>query len=159
MNMGRIVLASVLVCAVLGAAGVMIAYRAWHTTEQVEQVVIGPDSTHIARVISVHEPAPNGRRYVVVRVGRVGVRTDARDDSGAVWLENARDVAASWTGPKRLVVQYTGHAYIEGKVQRVGDVRVTYLAVDSIGATPVPTRDTTRPASTAGSTRPPAGGK
>jgi len=67
------------------------------------------------------------------------------DDSGAVWLENARDVAASWTGPKRLVVQYTGLRTIEGKVQRVGDVRVTYLAVDSIGATPVPTRDTTVP--------------
>jgi hypothetical protein len=157
MNMGRIVLAFVLVGALLGAGSVMIAYRSWHATEQIEQTVIGPDSTHIARVISVHEPGTNGRRYVVVRIGRVGVRTDARDDSGAVWLENAREVAVSWTGPKRLVVQYAGHAYIEGKAQRVGDVRVTYLAVDSIGATSVPTHDTTRPASAAA--RPRAVGK
>jgi hypothetical protein len=142
MTVGRIVLLSVLVGALLGGVAVMIGYRSWHATEQVEQSVTGPDSTHIARVISVHEPGVNGRRYVVVRVGRIAARGRAPEDSGVVWLENARGVAVQWTGPKQLVVQYAGNAFVEGKVPRVGDVRVTYLSVDSLTAIPVPARDT-----------------
>ncbi len=124
-----------------------MAYRAWHATEQIEQVIASPDSTHLAHVVSVRENGANGRRYTVVRVGRSGARDSAATsaaaraattgDSGTVWIENARAVSVQWTAPKQLTVQYVGPAFVEGKVPRVGDVRVTYLAVDSIRTLPM----------------------
>jgi hypothetical protein len=137
MNAGRFVLATLLAVVVLAAAGVLAAYRAWHTTEQIEQAIASPDSTHMARVVSVREAGANGRRYTVVRIGRDSAGASDGSDSGTVWIENARAVAVQWTAPKQLAVQYTGPAYVEGKVPRVGDVRVTYLAVDSIRTLPM----------------------
>jgi hypothetical protein len=137
MNAGRLVLATLLAAVVLAAAGVLAAYRAWHTTEQIEQAVASPDSTHMARVVSVREAGANGRRYTVVRIGRDSAGALDGNDSGTVWIENARAVAVQWTAPTQLAVQYTGPAYVEGKVPRVGDVRVTYLAVDTIRTLPM----------------------
>jgi hypothetical protein len=137
MNIGRFVLATLLAVVVLATAGVLVAYRAWHATEQVEQAIASPDSSHVARVVSVREAGATGRRYTVVRIGRDSAGAPDRSDSGAVWIENARAVVVQWTAPKQLAVQYTGPAYVEGKVPRVGDVRVTYLAVDSIRTLPM----------------------
>ena len=147
MSAGRLVLATLLTAALLATGGVLIAYRAWHATEQSEQVIASPDSTHLAHVVSVRENGANGRRYTVVRVGRSGARDSAATsaaaraattgDSGTVWIENARAVSVQWTAPKQLTVQYVGPAFVEGKVPRVGDVRVTYLAVDSIRTLPM----------------------
>jgi hypothetical protein len=134
---GRLVLATLLAVVVLATAGVLAAYRAWHTTEQIEQAIASPDSTHMARVVSVREAGANGRRYTVVRIGRDSAGARAGSDSGTVWIENAQAVAVQWTAPKQLAIQYTGPAYVEGKVPRVGDVRVTYLAVDSIRTLPM----------------------
>ena len=132
-----------------------MAYRAWHVTEQVEQVIASPDSTHLAHVVSVRETGAHGRRYTVVRVGRSGARDSAvtsaaaraatGGDSGTVWIENARAVSVQWTAAKQLAVQYTGPAVVEGKVPRVGDVRVTYLATDSVRTLPM-TPATAKPA-------------
>jgi hypothetical protein len=147
MSAGRLVLATLLTAVLFATGGVVMAYRAWHATEQVEQVIASPDSTHLAHVVSVRETGANGRRYTVVRVGRSGARESAATsaaaraatsgDSGTVWIENARAVSVQWTGPKQLTVQYTGPAVVEGKVPRVGDVRVTYLATDSIRTLPM----------------------
>jgi hypothetical protein len=137
MNAGRFVLATLLAVVVLATAGVLAEYRTWRTTEQIEQAIASPDSTHMARVVSVREAGANGRRYTVVRIGRDSAGAPAGSDSGTVWIENARAVAVQWTAPKQLAVQYTGPAYVEGKVPRVGDVRVTYLAVDSIRTLPM----------------------
>jgi hypothetical protein len=147
MSAGRLVLATLLTAALFAAGGVVMAYRAWHATEQVEQVIASPDSTHLAHVVSVRETGANGRRYTVVRVGRSGARDSAATsaaaraatsgDSGTVWIENARAVSVQWTAAKQLVVQYTGPAVVEGKVPRVGDVRVTYLPADSIRTLPM----------------------
>jgi hypothetical protein len=144
---GRLVLATLLTAALAAAGGVLMAYRAWHATEQVEQVIASPDSTHLAHVVSVREAGVNGRRYTVVRIGRSGSRDSAATsaaaraatsgDSGTVWIENARAVSVQWTAPKQLTVQYVGPAFVEGKVPRVGDVRVTYLAADSIRTLPM----------------------
>lgn len=132
MNAGRLVLAAVLGVVVLATAGATVAYRAWHATEEIEQAVVSPDSAHIARVVSVREAGARGRRYTVVRVGRDSAGTAIGNDSGTVWIENARAVGVQWTAPRQLAVQYVGPVFVEGKVPRVGDVRVTYLAVDSI---------------------------
>ena len=137
MNIGRIVLATLLAVVVLATAGVLVAYRAWHATEEIEQAVVSPDSTHIARVVSVREAGATGRRYTVVRIGRDSAGTAIGNDSGTVWIENARAVGVQWTAPKQLAVQYVGPAFVEGKVPRVGDVHVTYLAVDSIRTLPM----------------------
>lgn len=143
MNVGRFVLATMLAVVVLATAGATVAYRAWHATEEIEQAVVSPDSTHIARVVSVREAGATGRRYTVVRVGRDSAGTAIGNDSGTVWIENARAVGVQWTAPRQLAVQYVGPVFVEGKVSRVGDVRVTYLAVDSIRTlpmTPPPTK-------------------
>jgi hypothetical protein len=146
MNIGRLVLATMLAVVVLATAGATVAYRAWHATEETEQAVMSPDSTHIARVVSVREAGARGRRYTVVRVGRDSAGTAIGNDSGTVWIENARAVVVQWTAPKQLAVQYTGPAYVEGKVPRVGDVRVTYLAMDSIRTLPMTLPATKSPA-------------
>jgi hypothetical protein len=137
MNAGRLVLATMLAVVVLATAGATVAYRAWHATEEIEQAIVSPDSTHIARVVSVREAGAKGRRYTVVRVGRDSAGTAIGNDSGTVWIENARAVGVQWTAPKQLAVQYVGPGFVEGKVPRVGDVRVTYLAVDSIRTLPM----------------------
>jgi hypothetical protein len=147
MSAGRLVLASLLTAALFAAVGVVMAYRAWHATEQVEQVIASPDSTRLAHVVSVRESGRTGRQYTVVRVGRSGThdsaatsvaaRTASSGDSGTVWIENARAVSVQWTAPRQLAVQYTGPAVVEGKVPRVGDVHVTYLATDSIRTLPM----------------------
>ncbi len=137
MSAGRLVLATMLAVVVLATAGATVAYRAWHATEEIEQAVVSPDSAHIARVVSVREAGARGRRYTVVRVGRDSAGAAIGDDSGTVWIENARAVGVQWTAPKQLAVQYVGPGFVEGKVPRVGDVRVTYLAVDSIRTLPM----------------------
>ena len=147
MSVGRLVLATLLTAALFAAGGAVMAYHAWHATEQIERVIASPDSTRLAHVVSVREPGANGRRYTVVRVGRSGTRDSAAasaaartatsGDSGTVWIENARAVSVQWTAPKQLTVQYTGRAVVEGKAPRVGDVRVTYLATDSIRTLPM----------------------
>jgi len=156
MSMGRIVLASMLSAILLAAGGAVVAYRSWHATEQVAQTVMAPDSAHIARVISVREPGAQGRRYVVVRIGPRAPDGGTGGDSGVVWLENARLVGVQWPGPKHLVVQYSLTAAVEGRVPRVGDVRITYLAVDSLGVVPPLPSDTAHPKAGAPHPRAPA---
>ncbi len=136
MSAGRLVLATLLAVVVLATAGATVAYRAWHATEVIEQAVVSPDSTHVARVVTVREPGARGRRYTVVRVGRDSGGTAIGGDSGTVWIENARAVGVQWTAPKQLAIQYVGSVFVEGKVPRIGDVRVTYLAVDTIRTLP-----------------------
>ena len=157
MSMCRIVLASVLSAIVLAAGGVVVGYRSWHATKPDVRIVMAPDSGHIAQVISVREPGAQGRRYVVVRIAQRGPDGEIQGDSGVVWLENARLVSVQWPGPKRLVVQYSRTASVEGRVPRIGDVRINYLAVDSISVVPPLPSDTAHPR--AGAARPRAAAK
>ena len=159
MSMGRIVLASVLSAIVLAAGGVVVGMTNLGLTfgGYLSETHKAPDSGHIAQVISVREPGAQGRRYVVVRIAQRGPDGEIQGDSGVVWLENARLVSVQWPGPKRLVVQYSRTASVEGRVPRIGDVRINYLAVDSISVVPPLPSDTAHPR--AGAARPRAAAK
>ena len=133
LNVGRIVLMGLMGLALIVAGGVVVALRSWRATEAVVQVVVAPDSTHVARVFSVAGPGKSGRHYLVLRLGRLDPRRrgQAVDDSGAFWLENATSLAVRWTAPRRLTVEFPTHAVIDGRRTRVGVVQVTYLPVDA----------------------------
>jgi hypothetical protein len=131
LNTGRVVLLCLAGVGVLAAAGVVVALRSWRATEEVVQTLAAPDSAHLARVFSVTGPGTSGRRYLVLRVGRLDSHGHVSDDSGAFWLENAPRLALRWTAPRKLTVEFPSQAVIDGRKARVGGVQMTYLPVDT----------------------------
>jgi hypothetical protein len=131
LNTGRVVLLCLAGVGVLAAAGVVVALRSWRATEEVVQTLAAPDSAHLARVFSVTGPGTSGRRYLVLRVGRLDSHGQVSDDSGAFWLENAPRLALRWTAPRKLTVEFPSQAVIDGRKTRVGGVQMTYLPVDT----------------------------